>query len=325
MDDLEKIYLYALRNFVKVTKKESRRVKTFWEKSILAVVFLIFIIVMNIKTSIAHIKRSLPDVFAWYETIQPPTPSILATSRDITDVCIASQNPGLHGLLSSLGIYSTCSREAASFVLMTVKYFGDKLTKKHWTGTAGGGIALANYLPDMDYKTGEDTQWSAWLRSRSATSITVKGVNVTIPPNPWIDMFPSSQQSFFMVPVVHEYAHSSNKLDIMSTRLAILYEHGLSGICDISINSQSSSEMFHDFWLSDIPPSPPSCGGALGNAIIAGGTLGTSGMYTSMMISEQPEIAAGAAVAGAVAGFATSMLAHNQVCNAERTYQQRTL
>ena len=314
----------AFRDLHKFMKRETAQIRHFWIMIVIYLLSFVCIFVVYKKIAEAAARRNVPYVFEWFETVQPSSSNIFSNTRDIMDIALASQNPGMHSILCAFGIYETCTRESADFILMTIMHFKERLTLGHWCGSSQLARILPFYFPSMDLHKGEDVQWDAWQRSKDAHREKIQGDYYQLPKNIWYDLFPKSQQAFFMTPVIHEYAHDSNKLDIHSTRLAMLFASGLSGVASISGNYQSPSEMFHDYWVSNAPPAPPSCGNTFQRSIVAGGQLGSNMSMGAMMVAGGPGL-----VIGQLGGFATGMMsslfAQDEVCKKEREYQQRTL
>ena len=156
----------------------------------------------------------------------------------------------------------------------------------HWAGDLNAGHELREWFPVFDPKHGEDTQWTAWKASEAK--------------KPWFKLFPTDQASFFLVSIIHEFAHEENHDDLMLTQLGILFTRGLSSAVSNMDFTRSPAALFHDYWVSDAPLKPPSCSGSMSRALTAGGG-GSMGVNAGMMSHVASSIKMGARGAGGAA------------------------
>tara|TARA_B110000027_G_scaffold57370_1_gene62142 strand:+ start:62 stop:1138 length:1077 start_codon:yes stop_codon:yes gene_type:complete len=257
--------------------------------------------------------------------------------RTLTDITLAARNPTLHAFLDALAIYPTCTQSAANFVVMTLEHFirqKNDLPWACWMGDTEAESHLEIWFPLFDKDKGEDVQWAAWQASATVMSITESdGSTSTIGPNPWFNVFPTTQAAFFEVPIIHEFAHEGNHTDLDVTRFGSLFKNGLNGCVTLIDVTRSPAQLFQDYWVARNLPTPASCNG-IGSKAVSDGVSGAmggamvGGPAMSAMSSAGFATGYGALVAigvtvacGVASGIASAKASHEQ-CNADRETQR---
>jgi hypothetical protein len=307
-------------------EKDTERVHSFWKGVTFKLALLVISILIYIYGSIALLKRHLPMQFSWMANAEK---NAMGTGnnvqyRSMSDVALAAMNPTLHGFMNTFAVYEDCPQNAADFALHTISFFRTRLTLDHWAGISNGSDMLKRCFPQMDENSGEDRQWEAWIASKEERKVPMTdGTTETWAKNPWYDIFPKDQSSFFAVPIIHEFAHQSDHDDLMLSRLGLLFLSGISGSLVMISYSKPSAQLFHDYWVSDGPPVPASCGGTMERALLAGGSVGMNAGFGASMIGGPPAALVTAGVGMAIGGV-TSYFAEKEKCKADRAYQDAT-
>lgn len=308
--------------------------ESFWSNVQWTVGTFIFSIVLNVMCQMLALHKTLSYPFAWMRQSNKVNVHVQA-HRTMTDVAMACLNPRLHGILTSLAVYETCSQSAAEFAIMSVTYFKEQFTLAHWSGQVNAANLLVTYLPNRSDEVDRQKQWEAWQRSASDQSITDgNGGTLPVPKNVWFDLFPKDIDSFFEVPLINACATLADHSDPMMSRLGIMFAHGLSGSLKFISHGQSAAQLFRFYWTKSDPPPPASCAGMVKRAAMSGAMVGLNagmgahnatpikGKKPGLSKGKGMAVAVGMAIGSAIAVGITSAKANKEQCHADEVYNE---